>query len=298
MTSSGPYSLSISIDNSKIMNGNLIHKLLCRSMIRDLEEGRSCHHSPEGKFILKGKTVEEEIISLSIKSGIISSYTAFIAIEKRQDSVEGEMKLRKISIDDILPLKKKEGIRNSRISSSYSLTDSLINKNNSNIDLLLSLPPSQAFTSKASASSTPFNFLPSISSLFQVNSSEFDEEESSVRKRKEVKEISATDKLRKLISQQRANGSFPFTALKLIIPSISQEVLNQELPVSKEAIDIFITAVIMNFISTNFPDQKVSWNLVLRKSSEWIKKEESLFSLKDTDWNALATSFLAKRSTN
>jgi hypothetical protein len=41
--------------------------------------------------------VKKQIIELSVKHGIISKYTSFVAVEERKNAVQGEMKLRRVS---------------------------------------------------------------------------------------------------------------------------------------------------------------------------------------------------------
>jgi hypothetical protein len=46
--------------------------------------------------------IKDKIIDLSISSKVISKYTAFVAVEKRDDVTDGTMKLRKMEISDFL----------------------------------------------------------------------------------------------------------------------------------------------------------------------------------------------------
>jgi len=48
-----------------------------------------------------GIDLKSEIIKLSITNGILSKYTAFIAVEQRSESTAGAMKLRNISLNPI-----------------------------------------------------------------------------------------------------------------------------------------------------------------------------------------------------
>jgi len=60
------------------VENNLIHKMACRSLIRDLEEGESKLHL---KGISSQENIEREIARLGIKYEIASSQTSFIAVD-------------------------------------------------------------------------------------------------------------------------------------------------------------------------------------------------------------------------
>ena len=74
------FTTTVKWDLSKPVAGNMIMALAAKSMIRDLEEGRSYLHDLDGKLV-KGteQTVKEKIIKLSIQHSILSKFTAFVA---------------------------------------------------------------------------------------------------------------------------------------------------------------------------------------------------------------------------
>jgi len=89
------FEFSVTIDPKSLQKGDLPHKLGAKSLIRDLEEGRSYMHKDD-KSLIQGKTendVKNEIIRLSTSYGVISKYTAFIAIE---DSVNIEDEKKRV----------------------------------------------------------------------------------------------------------------------------------------------------------------------------------------------------------
>ena len=63
---------------SNELNSNLIHKMACRSLIRDLEEGGSALHFQNGTTI---DDVNNEIVRLGLKYQIVSSQTSFVAVD-------------------------------------------------------------------------------------------------------------------------------------------------------------------------------------------------------------------------
>ena len=50
----------------------------------------------------KNFSVKDKITQLSISSKVISKYTAFVAVEKREEGTEGTMQLRKMEMTDYL----------------------------------------------------------------------------------------------------------------------------------------------------------------------------------------------------
>jgi hypothetical protein len=67
-----------------------------------LEESRSCYHDNKGALLDKSINIADKVTQLSLASNVISKYTAFVAIEKRNDSTEGTMKIRKMEMSDFL----------------------------------------------------------------------------------------------------------------------------------------------------------------------------------------------------
>ncbi len=67
-----------------------------------MEESRSNYHNNKGQLLDSKINIEKKITELSISSKVISKYTAFVAVEKRNDATEGNMKLRKMEMQDNL----------------------------------------------------------------------------------------------------------------------------------------------------------------------------------------------------
>ena len=80
----GPLSVELPVDLSKLMKGKLIHTLAARTLIRDLEEGRSW--ITQLGYGTNSLEVKQEIIRLGTKYQLVSQFTSFIAIEDRSKS--------------------------------------------------------------------------------------------------------------------------------------------------------------------------------------------------------------------
>jgi len=113
-TGAGTFKTSAKATAANIMKGHIIHKMAAKSLIRDLEEGRSYLHDVNG-VIVKGtsSTVNQKIIETSIRYQIMSKKTAFVAVEKREETSQGEMKLRKMEFQD--PSELKDNQKNSPV---------------------------------------------------------------------------------------------------------------------------------------------------------------------------------------
>lgn len=99
-TAKGQFKTEVEIDPSKAAPGQLLHRLAARSLIRDVQDKRSYLHDEKGKLQAKYKEsdVRAEIVSISTRTGIVSPYTAFVAVEKRKEATQGDMQVRKIEI--------------------------------------------------------------------------------------------------------------------------------------------------------------------------------------------------------
>jgi len=117
------------------------------------------------------------------------------------------------------------------------------------------------------------------------------------KKKKEMKKPVVVDVgvMREIIRKQNADGSFPIESLKLVIPSVSLDVIRKLVPASV-SVDakveaIIITAIVCAYLEKNYSSQSTSWNLVVKKSKTWIKKESERMNISQ-DWSQLAFSFL------
>jgi len=98
-----PWECKMSIDFGEADDGDLLHKLAAKTLIRDLEEGRSYMHNNEGGVIREKGDPTEETIRLSISYGILSKLTSFVAVEERDTPTEGTMVLREVGGDQKTP---------------------------------------------------------------------------------------------------------------------------------------------------------------------------------------------------
>jgi hypothetical protein len=96
---SGPVAFDVPIDWSCLASGSTVTTLAARARIRELEEGDEWLEGrgsrQQGR---KENAARREIVDLSIRYSLISRETSFVAIERRDTPVTGDMQLRKVPI--------------------------------------------------------------------------------------------------------------------------------------------------------------------------------------------------------
>jgi len=100
-----------------------------------------------------------------------------------------------------------------------------------------------------------------------------------------------------LIKAQSFNGSYSFSTLHTLIPALSTSDIKANLPTGvtgkSETLEaIFVTAIICIYFANVFGNQKTLWELVVKKSKNWIKKESEASGI-STDWDAAAQKLLS-----
>jgi Ca-activated chloride channel family protein len=95
----GPLSFDVAMDASRTTRGRTVATLAARARIRELEE------SPEWLGLRgsrqtgrKTAAASQEIIALATRYGLLSRETSFVAIERRETPVEGQVQLRRVPI--------------------------------------------------------------------------------------------------------------------------------------------------------------------------------------------------------
>ncbi|KAL6055409.1 von Willebrand factor A domain containing 5B1 [Balamuthia mandrillaris] len=97
-TALGPFSTSVQLDLSQVEQGNRIHRLAARALIRDLQDGKSFMHDTKqnGSSKATQEVINERCKEVSLRYGVISRFTAFVVTEEREEATEGTMELRPI----------------------------------------------------------------------------------------------------------------------------------------------------------------------------------------------------------
>jgi hypothetical protein len=96
----GPLSYKVAVPFGRRSKGSLIARLGAQTMLRDLEEGASALHGRRGSLQKRSHNdrVKEEAVRLGVTYGLCSRWTSFVAVEKREKPLEGELQLRKVPV--------------------------------------------------------------------------------------------------------------------------------------------------------------------------------------------------------
>ena len=99
MGPSGPLSFEVPLDGARVTSGRTVATLAARTRIRELEEGgewlANRGSRQKGR---KQSSVSKQILELSVRYGLISRETSFVAVERRDTPVNGDIQLRRVPI--------------------------------------------------------------------------------------------------------------------------------------------------------------------------------------------------------
>jgi Ca-activated chloride channel homolog len=95
---SGPVTFDVTIDRTDVVTGRTVATLAARARIRELEESPEWLSSGSRQVARKSDAAKQEIIRLGTRYGLISRETSFVAIERRDTPVHGDIQLRRIPI--------------------------------------------------------------------------------------------------------------------------------------------------------------------------------------------------------
>lgn len=98
-TSSGPVTFDVPLDPGEAVPGSLVSTLTARARIRELEESPAWL-AARGSRQTRSRTndASREIIELSVQYRLISRETSFVAVERREQPVQGDVQLRRVPI--------------------------------------------------------------------------------------------------------------------------------------------------------------------------------------------------------
>lgn len=57
-------------------------------------------------------------------------------------------------------------------------------------------------------------------------------------------------------------------------------------------VELLVTAVVLQFIQLKFADQKVNWNLVVKKGQTWLSKESTKSNVSNVNWDVTSNEYL------
>jgi Ca-activated chloride channel family protein len=96
---SGPLAFDVPIDPVNVTPGTIVSTLAARARIRELEESPDwlqARGSRQQRSRVSGAS--QEIIDLAVRYGLASRETSFVAVERREQTVTGDIQLRRVPI--------------------------------------------------------------------------------------------------------------------------------------------------------------------------------------------------------
>lgn len=95
----GPIVFEVPLDSARMRTGNVVATLAARARIRELEESGGWLNTRGSRQTSKRESsVSSEIKELSIRYQLVSRETSFVAVERREMPVTGDMQLRRVPI--------------------------------------------------------------------------------------------------------------------------------------------------------------------------------------------------------
>jgi Ca-activated chloride channel family protein len=250
--------------------GNLVTTLAAKSLLRDLEEGASPFHSRKGSLQKRGgdtDRVKEEAVRLGVTYGLVSKWTSFVAVERRETPVDGEMELRKVPValtrgwggsEDMMTtgggfkaMVARKVMPRSRSLASFDSDDAI-----DDVDMSCAAPSMHALSS--------FDIGAPVRGMkaFMREKSPFDR--------------SAERPLDRLVSLQNADGSWELTKdlakvlnrklgeLETVIPDASGD--------RKSIRRAWATALAVNWLEKAAGEWTDEWSLLAKKARKWLDR--------------------------
>ena len=236
-----------------------IHHLAAKALIKDWQE--------------QGKS-KEEIVKLSVDSSVISSHTAFIAVdEENSEPISGAMKTW-----DVQPhLYSRSNLRRGRGGGGIGAMRGGGAMRSAPKMRCKSAPQKKCASKKKSAVSSSKRS-PNFEINMRKEEGEF-ESKSRSRSRSPVDisrlSMNSGDNLNKIIAAQQANGSWDFHTVLSCIQDKSETEIKSASPVECEGIiaAIWATVLILTLLKRKYSSQQDEWELIAMKAESWVKKQ-------------------------
>jgi Ca-activated chloride channel family protein len=274
-TPSGPLRCELPVEPSAASSGRTVGTLAARSRIRELEESPAWT-SPRGsrQHERKHAGVMQEILSLSLQYQLMSRETSFVAIERRDAPVIGDIKLRRVPVALTAGWGGLEPVRPTAMARLASTADTMASVSPWEMDRSMPAPAAAAPTGwrvlqALRRSRTPPGASPSSSTGMAMH---------------------------QVVALQRANGSWEPTRefaralgsdLAGIVAALPAATGDRAL-----ALQAWATALALVWLQTHAMDAEDLWRLLAEKARAWLDAVEVVPSDGRT-WIDAATVFLA-----
>ncbi|XP_072311250.1 von Willebrand factor A domain-containing protein 5A-like isoform X3 [Eucyclogobius newberryi] len=247
--------------------GLTVHRLAARSLIRSLEQDQ------EGARWEKDDAAKKKIIDLSVQSGVSSSFTAFIAVNKTSgDAIQGPLLRRNVP----LPMMMACSMPMPQMNYGMQMQSMVCAKKKSKG---FSLPKFRSKRSCASrASSGGFASLASSGGMLCAdNMMDEDFDDTMMVKggsRLAPQPKALRDPLLELVSLQTASGCWKLEpALATALSKTSQDLENKQPSMAKT--EVWATILALVWLHGLKADAKDEWELLVMKAATWLRSQNA-----------------------
>ncbi len=278
---SNPLSVEVPLAGARIVRGKSVATLAARARIRELEEGGewlTARGSRQQER--KVSSVSREIIELSIRYSLVSRETSFVAVERRETPVTGDVELRRVPIaltDGWGGIQRRMG----RVMPGASRTFHARPAAPDMFQLDEAAPLRQPATARGRFVERASAFLESVRlpRAIRVGRSE---------------DVAAATGMHALVALQKADGSWDLT------PDLA-DILGRRFPDLKAAIDgaagkdihrAWATALAITWLHMHAADAEDQWRLLGRKAQRWLD-DVSAVAPGGASWMDAAQRFLS-----
>jgi hypothetical protein len=248
-SSSGPVAFDVALDAARVEAGTTVATLAARARIRELEEGSEWLASRGSRqHDRKATGVRREIIELAVAHGLVSRETSYVAVEKRDTPVVGDVHLRRVPIalttgwggtgrmPRLFPWQSAVGLT----LACWSHSDSALH-----VAPVLSSPlPARGRRQRASGGGGTAS--------------------------------ASSDPMHALVALQRADGSWDLTVALAAVLGYDEahlaSLVGEAGAVGAEARAAWATALALAWLERHAADRKDQWRLLARKARAWLDR--------------------------
>ena len=267
---SGPVTFDVPLDPASAVPGSIVTTLAARARIRELEESPAwlaARGSRQGRS--RTSDTAREIIELAVRYTLISRETSFVAIERREQPVHGNVQLRRIPI----ALTNGWGALQLRGIAMAMATPADLEAYASFIDAA-----PRRVTKAAARRPTPGAQGPILrEAAWMLKRRQADSDEQRERALKDTKAARAG--MLAVVSLQRADGSWDLTeAFARAIGQPLDKLRVAQAGATGDADEIsraWATALALHWLKTNAAALAAEWQLLATKARNWLDRVAS-----------------------
>jgi Ca-activated chloride channel family protein len=271
----GRVSFEVGLDPERAMAGTTLAALAARARIRELEDSPGWVEARGSRQAdRRGSQVTDEIVQLALAHGLASRETSFVAVERRETPVEGELALRRIPValtsgwgglDQAMPPGPHAMMR---AMPAASLLGGVVD---SAIDGVwpMARGPRVAGSRRTSAASSGLarasKRVRDVADAMLGRAGGADAERS--------RDGGAERPLDRVVPLQRADGSWELTEAFAAAIGMELAQLHAALPDAGGAGDVqraWATALALAWLARHAADARDEWRLLARKAQQWL----------------------------